>query len=141
MNLELPPKPCPAITDMTRPFWMAARQGRLLLQKCARCATFNFHPKPWCVECGHRGLEWTEAKRHGTVYSYTLSREVVMNYPGWRTELPIAMCLIELDDGPRMYAQVTGCPPGQVRIGMRVEVHFRPIGDEAAVPLFRPLVS
>ena len=27
------------------------------------CATFNFHPKPWCIECGNRDLPWTEPSR------------------------------------------------------------------------------
>jgi acetyl-CoA acetyltransferase len=67
-------KPLPTITDLTRPFWTAAKQGHLVLQKCQRCATFNFHPKPWCIECGSRELVWTDAQPTGTVYSHTISR-------------------------------------------------------------------
>ena len=134
-----PDKPQPTITDLTRPFWAGAREGRLMLQKCRRCATFNFHPKPWCIECGSRELDWTEARPFGTVYSHTVSRSVAMNHPGWEAELPVVMCLIDLDDGARMYGQLTDCAPGQVRIGMRVEAHFQAIGEEAGIPRFRPL--
>lgn len=132
-------KPLPEITDLTRPFWAAAKARRFVLQKCPKCATFNFYPKPWCVECGARGLEWVDARPTGTVYSVTVSRTVGMNYPGWTAELPILMCMIDLDDGARMYGQLTDCAPADARIGMRVAVHFVDISDEAAIPKFRPL--
>lgn len=131
-------KPLPVITDLTRPFWAAAKNGKLVLQKCQRCATFNFHPKPWCIECGSRELVWTDAKPFGTVYSHTVSYTVAMNSPAWEAELPLVMCLIDLDDGARMYGQVTDCAPADIRIGMRVEVHFEDISPEAAIPKFRP---
>lgn len=132
-------KPLPTLTDQTRPFWTAAREGRLVLQKCGRCATFNFHPKPWCIECGARELQWADARPTGTVYAHTVSRSVAMNYPGWQADLPIVLCLIDLDDGARLYAQLTDCRPEDVRVGMRVGVHFEAISEEAGIPKFHPL--
>jgi uncharacterized OB-fold protein len=134
-----PNKPLPTITDLTRPFWAAAREGRLVLQKCQRCGTFNFHPKPWCVDCGNRDLVWTDAKPFGTIYSFTISRTVAMNFPGWEAELPVLMCLIDLDDGARMYGQVTHCEPGELSVGMRVQAYFEPISADAGIPKFRPM--
>ncbi len=131
-------KPLPVITDLTRPFWTAARNGKFVLQKCQRCATFNFHPKPWCIECGSRDLAWTDARPSGTVYSHTVSHTVAMNSPAWEVEMPLIMCLIDLDDGARIYGQVTGCQPADIRIGMRVEVHFENISEEAGIPKFHP---
>jgi uncharacterized OB-fold protein len=64
---------------------------------------------------------------------------VAMNYPGWEKDLPVLLCLIDLDDGARMYAQVTDCSPDEIRIGMRVKVHFEDISDEAGIPKFRPV--
>jgi uncharacterized protein len=132
-------KPLPELTDLTRPFWSAARKRRLMMQKCGRCGTLDFLPKPWCIECGHLGLEWIEVKPQGSVYSHTVAYTVMMNYPGWKSDLPLVMCLIELDDGPRMYGQLTGCAPESVRIGMRVEAYFEDLGEEAGIPKFRPL--
>lgn len=132
-------KPLPEITDQTRPFWAAAKQGKLLLQTCARCGATHFRPAPWCIECGCRDIPWTEAKTTGTVYTFTISRVVAMNLPGWQKDLPILMCLIDLDDGARLYGQVTDCSPDDIRIGMRVEAWFEDIGPEAAIPKFRPV--
>jgi len=131
-------KPIPEITELTRPFWSAAKQGKLVMQKCQRCGTLDFFPKPWCIECGHRGLEWVEVRPHGTVYSYTVAYTVMMNYPAWKDDLPVMQCIIDLDDGPRMYGQLTGCRPEQIRIGMRVEAYFEDIGKDSAIPKFRP---
>lgn len=132
-------KPLPQITDLTRPFWTAAKNGKLVLQKCGKCSTFNFFPKPWCIECGSRDLNWTDAKPFGTVYSFTVSRSVAMNFPGWEAELPVLMCLIDLDDGVRLYGQVKGCKPEDMKIGMRVEAFFEDISAEAGIPRFRPV--
>jgi len=131
-------KPLPEITDLTRPFWMAAREGRLLMQQCARCGTFNFFPKPWCIDCGHRELPWTEVRPTGIVYTHSTAFAVMMNLPGWAPELPLTLCLVDLDDGPRLYAQLIGCRPQDVTIGMRVRADFDVIGDAAGVPRFRP---
>lgn len=141
MTNKISGKPLPQITDLTRPFWSAAKNGKLVLQKCGKCSTFNFFPKPWCIECGSRDLAWTAAKPFGTVYSFTISNSVSMNYPAWEADLPILMCLIDLDDGVRMYGQVTGCSPEQLKIGMRVEVYFEDISDEAGIPKFRAAQS
>lgn len=138
MNDQFANKPLPTITDMTRPFWSGAKAGKLMVQKCSRCATFQFHPKPGCIECGSRQLVWTEARPYGTVYTFTVSRSEAMNY-GWKAELPVLMCLIDLDDGARMYGQMTDCKPEDLRFGMRVEVHFESISDEAGIPKFRPM--
>ena len=129
-------KPLPEITDFTRPFWSAAKQHKLVVQKCRHCGTLDFLPKPWCIECGHRELD--EVRPRGTIYSYTVAYTVMMNYPAWKDDLPVVQCIIDLDDGPRMYGQLTGCSPDKVRIGMPVEAYFEDISDAAAIPKFRP---
>ncbi len=132
-------KPLPQISDLTRPFWTAAKQRKLVLQKCTQCGTFQFFPKPWCIECGCRDMPWTEARPSGTVYTFTISRSVVMNYRGWEKDLPVLMCLIDLDEGTRLYAQVVDCQPEHIHIGMRVQVCFEDISEDAGIPKFRPL--
>lgn len=132
-------KPLPDITDQTRPFWAAAREGRLVMQKCKKCGISNFHPKPWCIECGCRELAWTQTLPLGTVYSHTVSNTVAMNSPAWEEDLPVILCLIDVDGGARMYAQVTHCRPEDIHIGMRVHVHFEEINAEISIPKFRPV--
>lgn len=133
--------PLPEITDQTRPFWTAAKNGKLLMQKCGRCGALNFFPKPWCVDCGSRKLEWVEVSGRGTVYSYTIAYKVMMNFPGWKGDLPVVMCIIDLDEGARMYGQVIGCKPEDVKIGMKLAVCFEDISPEAGIPKFLTISS
>jgi uncharacterized OB-fold protein len=131
-------KPLPEITDLTRPFWTAAYEGKLKVQQCGKCGTKNFYPKPCCVECGSRDLKWVETKPKGVVYTFSTASLVMMNLPGWKGDLPVILCLIDLEDGPRLYAQLTGCAPEDVRFGMPVEAYFEKIGENIGIPKFRP---
>lgn len=130
--------PIPEITDQTRPFWAAAREGRLVMQKCTSCGTVSFPPKPWCIECGSRDTPWTDVGPGGSVYSYTISRSVAMNWPDWEDQLPVILCLVDVDAGARMYAQIIDCPPERVKIGMRVSARFVALTDEITIPKFAP---
>ena len=38
-------KPLPEPTDATRPYWDAAREGRLLLQRSKKIGTYLFYPR------------------------------------------------------------------------------------------------
>jgi len=136
---ELPNKPLPEVCELTKPFWEGAKDNKLLMQKCVKCGTVNFHPKPWCIECGSRDLPWTQMSHDGTVYSYTVSRAVAMNFAGWKEELPIIMCLIDIDGGARMYAQVKEINPEDMKVGMRVTAIFEDISEHYGIPKFKPL--
>jgi uncharacterized protein len=129
-------KPIPEVVELTRPFWEGARNGKLMMQKCARCGTVNFLPKPWCVDCGARDMPWVEIRPEGTIYSYTVSYTVMMNFQGWGKDLPLVEAIIDLDDGGRLYAQVTTDEPEKVRIGDRVTAYFEPINEEIGIPKF-----
>ena len=131
-------KPLPEITDATRPFWTAAKNRKLVMQKCGRCGTLNFFPKPWCIDCGSRQLDWVEVSGKGTVYSFTTANKVMMNFPGWKADPPVTLGIIDLDEGARMYGQLVGANPEDYRIGMKVKAIFEDLGAEAAIPKFVP---
>lgn len=122
-------RPIPTITHVSKPFWDAAQEDRLVVQKCRACGAVMFLPRSWCIECGARALAWQEVKPTGTIYSITVSRVVMMNYPGWSSALPVGLGIIELDAGPRMYGVVTSGQIPQWKIGDRVRAVFRKCGD------------
>lgn len=133
-------KPVPEVTNLTRGFWERARAGVLAMQRCQQCAGMNFYPKPWCVECGCTRLDWVDVSPEGTIYSHSVAYTVMMNYPAWQKELPVTLCIIDLDAGPRMYGQLTHCAPTHVHIGMRVVAYAdTAAGEDPPVPRFRPL--
>lgn len=134
---ERPPKPRPAPfpdPDSTE-YWSAAHDGRLVIQQCERCGSRQLYPRDRCLEC--RGtVEWVEASGRGTIYSFTVIRQ---NYSRpFRDQIPYAVALVDLEEGPRVMTNVVGCDPDTLRIGMPVHAVFEAVSEQAGIALFRP---
>lgn len=55
-------------------------------------------------------------------------------------ELPLVIALVDLDEGVRMVAEVTGVPPegsDGLAIGDRLAVDWNEIDDELTLPIWR----
>lgn len=132
-------KPLPKITSLTQPFWEAAAKKKLALQRCTACGSFIWCPRPVCGECGTDRLEWTPLSGRGTVYSFTVIREVVgRGLKAFEKEIPYVVAWIDLEEGPRFCSNVIGCPIEKVEIGMSVEVYFEEAGPGIFLPKFKP---
>ncbi len=130
-------KPVPFPDNVTEKFWAAAREKRLLIQKCNDCGALQFLAQSQCRGCLGEGLEWIEASGRGKVYSYT----VVHRAPTARFEedVPYVVALIDLEEGVRMMSAVVGIEPEAVRVDMPVEVVFDEITSTISLPKFRPI--
>jgi uncharacterized protein len=126
----------PAVTDLTRPYWEAARDGRLVIQRCQRCAASWHPPLPACPHCHGTELGWREVCGLGTVYTYTVVRHAT--HAALADRIPYVIALVELAEGPRIVTGIVGCDPGDVRAGMAVRVRFDDVTDEVALPYFEP---
>jgi uncharacterized OB-fold protein/acyl dehydratase len=129
-----PPRPHPAVTRDTAFWWEALKAGKLLIQRCGGCGTLRHPPRPMCPRC--QSLEWdtVEASGRGTVYSF-----VVSHYPQIPAfDYPLAIGLIELEEGTRLVSNVVDIDPAEVHVDMPVEVVFMKVDDELTLPLFRP---
>jgi hypothetical protein len=113
-------RPLPEPDAVTRPFWEAAAQGRLLYQRCSACGHRQFYPRAICTACGATP-EWAESSGQGTVHTFTVVRQY--GAPPFSNELPYVVAMIELEEGVRMMGQVTGCPVDEVRVGMPVQAY------------------
>ena len=47
--------------------------------------------------------------------------------------------MIDLDEGTRFVSNIVDCDPGEVEIGMRVEMKMESVNDEWSLPVFRPV--
>ncbi|WLW53782.1 bifunctional MaoC family dehydratase N-terminal/OB-fold nucleic acid binding domain-containing protein [Streptomyces sp. YU58] len=128
-----PPRPRPVVNRDNAGFWDGVRQHRLLIQRCADCATLRFPWLPGCASCGSPDWDTVEATGEGTVYSY-----VVMHHPPFPAfDPPYAVALIELTEGVRMISNVVGIPHDQVRVGRPVRLEFQRYDEELVLPVFR----
>lgn len=131
---QKPPRPRPAITHDNAFFFEGAKQGTLLIQKCRGCGMLHHPPKAAC-ECGSFDFDTVEASGRGVVYSF-----VVNHYPQVPAfDYPLAVGLIELEEGVRLVSDIIGIDPADIRVGMPVQVEFVRFDDELTLPQFRPL--
>jgi uncharacterized OB-fold protein len=126
----------PVITDLTRPFWDAAREGRLAIQRCGDCGYFSHPPRTACDACRSDALAFETVSGRGSVWSFT-----VMHQPsvaGFEGAVPYVTALVELDEQPMLLlvTNLPGVPPDAVAIGQRVRVSFLPWEDGLALPQF-----
>ncbi|URM93917.1 OB-fold domain-containing protein [Actinomadura madurae] len=125
----------------TEPFWLATREHRLTIPKCADCDTFRFPPGPFCHVCRHQEVEQVEISGAGTVYTYTVVRHAVV--PALAGSVPYVIAVLEFDDAPgiRMIANIVESDVDAVRVGSRVQLAWDDIDDEVTVPRFRLAVG
>ena len=127
-------RPAPIVTDDNAVFWDAAREGRLVAQRCTGCRVLRHPPRPQCPHCGSLDIDVVELSGAGMLYSYA-----VLHHPqNPAFEYPVLAALVDLDEGIRIVSNLTDVEPGAVRIGMRVTVHFLEVADDRKVPVFRP---
>ena len=129
------PKPLPIVTDENRPYWEGCRQGKLLLQHCQQCQQYQFYPRLYCMQCGSAKLQWAEASGRGRIYSYTIIHR--NKTPEFVQDVPYNVAIIQLDEGPRMMANIVGSDNSQLRVDLPVTVVFDPVTDEISVPRFQ----
>ena len=128
-------RPIPRRTPTSAPYFDAAREGRLSLQRCPRDGFF-FYPRSACPRCLGTDWSWEDVSGRGTVYSFTIDRLGLD--PAQRSQLPLVVAIVELEEGPRLTTNLVGCTPEEVSIGMPVEAAYEDLGSETLIH-FRPV--
>lgn len=113
-------------------WWEGLQAGRLLIQKCGDCGALRHPPRPMCGECQSTRWGSIESSGHGTIHSYTVLHHPIV--PGYEFPLPVG--LIELEEGTRIVANIEGCAPDAIRIGMPVRCTFRNVDEDLKLPFF-----
>ena len=129
-----PRRPAPAITEDNLFYWEAARDGRLVAQRCGSCGRLRHPPRTACPHCQSLDFEIAELSGDGEIYSYALlwhPRSPQFSYP-------VIAILVDLAEGIRVVSNLVGAEPRDVRIGLPVRVEFERCEGELAVPVFRP---
>ncbi len=127
-------RPLPVPDGDTKPYWDAAKEHRLVIQRCQDCHEAIFYPRAVCPHCMSDRINWIDASGKGTIYSYV----VVHRAPAAFADLtPYVVALIDLAEGVRLMSNVVEASPADVRIGAAVEVVFDDVTPEISLPKFR----
>jgi len=119
----------------TKPYWDGCAAGELRLQFCAACADHYFPPRSFCPQCLSRDVEWRAVSGRGRLHSYLINNSFAP--PGF--DVPYAIALVELAEGPRLMTNILGVDPTPeaLVLDMELEVTFEARGD-MTIPQFRP---
>lgn len=95
---------------------------------CTECGTVQFPAWERCMECSAPGPHPArKLSRRGRVFTFTLDHLVLGEY--WNAPVPKAV--VDLDDGGRVFVELTDCDPDEVRVDMPVELTFRCLHEGA----------
>jgi uncharacterized OB-fold protein len=132
--------PIPEPDELTEPYWRAAARGELHLMACARCGQLRHPPSATCPHCGSTDATWQRVSGNAIVYSFIVDHRLMV--PGFDEPYVVAQVNpVEADhDTVRIVANIKGCEPSDVYIGMPVEVFFEQRGA-MCLPQFRPRVE
>lgn len=102
--------PQPDITEVSRPYWQALREGRLVFQRCG-CG----HPWlparsecPACLASAAGNARWEQASGRGTLVSWVVYHTAY--HPAFESRLPYSVALVQLEEGPRLLTNIVDGP-------------------------------
>lgn len=120
--------------ELTRGFWAAANEDRLVIQSCLGCDRLQHPPAPSCSSCGGSDLEWKEMSGKGRIYNYGVVHDCPIR--SLQDDQPFNVAVITLEDDPgiQMFSHLPGVPADDVPVHASVEVIFEETANGQKVP-------
>ena len=112
-------------------FWREIPQRyNFLGNKCESCKRIYFPPRESCPYCRRKSMG--KMKDHklsgkGEVLTYTI---IHVGPEDFDEQVPYPIAIIQLEEGPRVTAQIVDCDVNDVHVGMKVESTFRRIQED-----------
>jgi uncharacterized OB-fold protein len=98
--------PTPVANADSKPYWDAARERRLVIRKCKACSQLHFMPRTCAPTAGPTSSNgWMPRAPAACTASPSSAAPPI---PAFAPLVPYAVALIDLDEGPRMMANIVG---------------------------------
>lgn len=125
----------PPVDDLTREFWDGLSAGELRFQRCQECGNAWLPPREECPSCWSDQWAYEASSGRGTLISWIVYHKAY--HPYFQDKLPYNVCVVELEEGPRMLTNLLTDDPASLEIDQPVELEIQ---EEAGVALarFRP---
>jgi uncharacterized OB-fold protein len=124
----------PSAVGLNGEFYAFLANGELRLQRCGACRTWRHPPRYRCAHCGSNEVAWELSAGHGRVFSWTVTHRAVD--PAFTP--PYAILVVELDEGPRVVANLRGLEPSELVLDLPVVVEIEHASDAVGLLWFRP---
>jgi acetyl-CoA acetyltransferase/uncharacterized OB-fold protein len=131
-------RPLPLVTAANEFFWTSGADGRLRFAECASCAALIHPPQPVCRYCRGRDIAARAVSGLATLVGFTVNHR--FSVPGLPAPYVVAQVAIVEDPRVRLTTNAVGCDPGELELGMRMEVTFEQ-AEDVWLPLFRPVAK
>ena len=126
----------PVESPLTAPYWAAAREGTILLQRCADCAEVWHPPAPVCPGCRRSRWVWFAA---GGGARLVACAEVAHSVHAQVTPaLPYVLVLVELSEGPLYLCGLDDGASTALRPGAALTIGLGVAAGGLALPMARP---
>ena len=93
-------KPIPVADESHQPVLGAAKERRLVIQRCAECGYYNHPPRAFCDACLSQRLAFEPVTGNGTVYTFTVMHQ--RDVAGFEHEAPFINIVVELAEQPML---------------------------------------
>ena len=121
--------------QLTAPFWEAANDSRLVVQKCGECNRFQHPPAQECGKCGTGGdLRWEQVSGKGRIYNSGVVHDCPIRLLQDDQPFNVAVIMLDEDPGIQMYSHLPGTPVDDVPLGADVEVIFEDSANGQKIP-------
>ena len=128
------PKVIPVADELSRPFWDAVNERRLVLQNCTGCSKLQYPPQASCRVCGSAdNLEWKEVEGRGHVATYIVIEDGRLNRRMPDQPYNLALVTLDEDTSVNFYSNLPGVPPYEVPVGAAVEVTFEEVAPDQLI--------
>ena len=118
------PKTIPVANELTKPFWDAINEKRLVLQHCDDCGKLQYPIRPKCWQCNSERLGWQEVEGKGHILETMVVHDTrVVRRKG---DVPFNVAVVSLDEDPTInfLANLPGTPAHEAPQGAAVELYF-----------------
>ena len=122
------PKIIPVADELSKPFWDAVNEQRLVLQNCTACTRLQYPPRQTCLACGSGDkLEWKEVEGNGHISTSIVIEDGRLNRR--MPDQPYNLALITLDEDTSInfYSNLPGVPPYEAPVGAAVQVIYEEV--------------
>jgi len=130
------PRFTPNPDGLSAEFYRHLASGELRLQRCDDCSTWRHPPRVLCGQCGSAAWQWTPVSGVGVVYTWTVTHQPLA--PPFADDVPYAVVVVELAEGPRIVTAVRGVEPAALRLGLPVELRIAPVSAAIGLHYFVP---
>lgn len=128
-------RPIPVPNELSKPFWEACNERRLVVQNCTACNRLQHPPDRQCGQCrSGDNLEWKQVSGRGRIFTFGITSDTryVAFYP--IQPYTSAVITLEEDDGIMFFSNLPGTPINSVTTHAPVQVEFEEVKGGQLIP-------